>query len=166
MFRAGQNVLDLGAAPGGWSQYLAKRIGPGGMVVAIDLLPMIPISGVKVLQGDFLEEATMQQVAESFQDRPVDAIVSDMAPNVSGIRERDEARSRELVEAARVISSRLLRRGGLLVVKIFESGDRKQVVDEFRALFGQVAVRKPEASRRDSAESYVVARGYNPEGQS
>jgi 23S rRNA (uridine2552-2'-O)-methyltransferase len=161
LFRPGHKVLDLGAAPGGWSQYLAGRVGDKGRVVAVDLLPVLPIPGVTIVEGDFLDKEVVQSVVSLLDGEKMDAIVSDMAPNLSGIRDRDEARALELIDAALSLPADVLRDGGLMVVKIFEGKEKSKVVDRFRAIFSQVGIRKPDASRRDSSECYIVARGYN-----
>lgn len=164
LFRAGQRVVDLGAAPGGFSQYLARKVGPGGLVVAVDRLDMAPIEGVAFVQGDFLDPDVAARLDEILAG-PVDAVVSDMAPNLSGIRDRDEARCRELVEAALAFARPRLRQGGVMVVKIFEGGERAAIVDAFRERFARVTLRKPEASRARSPECYIVAKGYNRPGE-
>ncbi len=163
LFRRGQRVLDLGAAPGGWSQYLAKVVGADGLVVAVDLLPIRQLDGVLVIQGDFLDAAVRQRIEALLPAGCCDFVVSDMAPNLSGIKVRDEARAEELVLAALDVSAALLRPGGGMVVKVFESGNARELLDAFRARFGRVVVRKPGASRQESAERFVVARGYNPD---
>lgn len=159
LFRPGQRVVDLGAAPGGWSQYLAGRVHQP--VVALDLLAMPPLPGVCFLQGDFLDPGATERIVGALDGAMADAVVSDMAPNLSGVRDRDEARMRELVDAALTMAERVLGQGGLMVVKIFEGGDRAGIVDAFRRRFSRVSVRKPGASRTGSAECYVVATGYN-----
>lgn len=164
LFRAGQRVVDLGSAPGGFSQYLARKVGPGGLVVAVDRLDMAPIEGVAFVQGDFLDPDVAARLDEILAG-PVDAVVSDMAPNLSGIRDRDEARCRELVEAALAFARPRLRQGGVMVVKIFEGGERAAIVDAFRERFARVILRKPEASRARSPECYIVAKGYNRPGE-
>lgn len=160
LFRRGQRVLDLGAAPGGWSQYLATAVGADGLVIAVDLLPIRRLDGVTVIEGDFLDIAVRQQI-EALLPAGCDFVVSDMAPNLSGIKVRDEARAEELVLAALDVASTLLRPGGGMVVKVFESGNARELLDAFRACFDRVVVRKPGASRQESTERFVVARGYN-----
>jgi 23S rRNA (uridine2552-2'-O)-methyltransferase len=162
LFRPGQRIVDLGAAPGGWSQYLARRLGRTGQVVAVDLLPMKPVEGVTIIEGDFLDASVLDKIVEALGGRAADAVLSDMAPNLSGVRDRDEARTRELVDAALVFAGTALRVGGLMVVKIFEGRERVEIVSAFKQRFDHVAMRKPEASRSGSAECYVVAKGYNP----
>ncbi len=161
LFRPGQKVVDLGAAPGGWSQYLAGRA-RCGTVVAVDLLDMASIDGVSFIRGDFLDESVSARILEALEGSLADAVVSDMAPNLSGVRERDEARMEALVEAALALAPRVLRRGGLMVVKVFEGASRAALAASFNERFDAVHTRKPEASRSASAECYIVAKGYNP----
>lgn len=154
-------MVDLGAAPGGWSQYLAGKIGEG--VVAVDLLDMAPIAGVRFIRGDFLENPVVERVIETLGGARADAVISDMAPNLSGVRERDEARMTELASAALALAERVLRSGGFMVIKVFEGAGREDAMAAFGARFRTVAVRKPDASRSASAECYLVAKGYNPD---
>ena len=160
LLRPGGVVLDLGASPGGWSQVAAPAVGPRGLVVAVDLLPMTPLSGVHFIQGDCREEATIEAVADSLAGRPVDLVLSDMAPNLSGIRSVDEARSLELVGVAFDACQRFLRPGGTLLVKAFQHEDTERFLREQRNAFEKIVRRKPAASRRESREFYVVAAGF------
>ncbi len=162
LFRRGQTILDLGAAPGGWSQYLATVVGRDGRVIAVDLLPMRPLDGVTVIEGDFLEPDVRRRVVAALPGGACDFVVSDMAPNLSGIKVRDEARAEELVVSALEMAAETLRPGGGVVMKIFEGASAKDLLQRFRARFQRVVVRKPEASRGDSSERYVIGRGYNP----
>ena len=161
LVKAGARVLDLGAAPGGWSQYLAGRVGSRGCVVAIDLLEMKPVDGVHFIKGDFLEPDSLAQIRQAAGENKFDLIVSDMAPNLSGIRDRDEARHEALLEAALEVSRELLVTGGGLVAKLFEGANRKAITEMFKQEFSRVELRKPEASRSGSREIYLVAKGYN-----
>ena len=161
LFRPGQRVVDLGAAPGGWSQYLAARL-DGGPVVATDVLEMAPLPGVTFVHGDFLDDAAVERVIAALGGVLADAVVSDMAPNLSGVRERDEAGMTELAGAALALAARVLRPGGLLLLKTFEGAGRNETAARLRECFREVAVRKPDASRSASAECYLVAKGYNP----
>lgn len=166
LVRAGMTVVDLGAAPGGWSQVLAPLVGPKGRVIAVDLLEMQPLHGVTALRGDFAEEATLRAMAELTGGKPVDLVVSDMAPNISGVGLVDQARSIGLAELALDFAQRQLKPGGDLLVKVFQGSG----LDEFRrqlgAAFASVAVRKPKASRDRSSEFYLLARGLRPTGRS
>jgi 23S rRNA (uridine2552-2'-O)-methyltransferase len=150
LFKAGMTVLDLGAAPGGWSQVAAQKVKPGGTVVAIDLLPIAPIGGVEVRKGDFREQLD--------QLPPMDLIMSDVSPNLSGIRNVDQARSLELMLAAIAACRKLLKPGGAFVSKAFHGDAFEETLAELRSAFTTVKVVKPAASRGESRETYFVAR--------
>jgi len=150
LLKPGMTVLDLGAAPGGWSQVAAQKVMPGGRVIAIDILQVAPISGVTVLKGDF------RQV--SIEAR-ADVVLSDVSPNLSGIPNVDQARLLELALAAIEVCAKLLKRDGVFVVKAFHGEAFDELRERLEALFKQVKVVKPSASRGESAETYVVARG-------
>ena len=172
LFRPGQVVVDLGSAPGAWSQYLRRRFAPkvagqggaatgelDGMLVALDLLPMEPIEGVHFLQGDFREDAALQQLERALGGRAVDVVVSDMAPNLSGIASADAARLADLVELAVDFAVRHLRPEGALVAKVFHGAAYNPLVDRFKAAFRVVKPHKPKASRDRSAETFLVGIG-------
>jgi len=159
LLKPGMTVIDLGAAPGGWSQVAAKKVGPEGRVVAVDLLPMEPIAGVAILQDDFTSAAGAKAVAEALGGRKPDLILSDMAPNLSGISVRDQARVLVLAEAARDFAVLHLQRGGALLVKVFQGAGYDEYLRSLRNAFDKVVVRKPAASRGESAEQYLLARG-------
>ena len=150
LLKPGMTVLDLGAAPGGWSQVAAQKVMPGGRVIAIDILQVAPISGVTVLKGDF------RQV--SIEER-ADVVLSDVSPNLSGIPNVDQARLLELALAAIEVCAKLLKRDGVFVVKAFHGEAFDELRERLEALFKRVKVVKPSASRGESAETYVVARG-------
>jgi 23S rRNA (uridine2552-2'-O)-methyltransferase len=150
LFKPGMTVLDLGAAPGGWSQVAAQKVMPGGGVIAVDILEMAPISGVTILKGDF------RQV--SIEER-ADVVLSDVSPNLSGIPNVDQARLLELALAAIEVCAKLLKRDGVFVVKAFHGEAFDELRERLEALFKRVKVVKPSASRGESAETYVVARG-------
>ena len=150
IFRPGMTVLDLGAAPGGWSQVAAQKVMPGGRVIAVDILEVAPISGVTVLKGDF------RQV--SIEER-ADVVLSDVSPNLSGIPNVDQARLLELALAAIEVCAKLLKRDGVFVVKAFHGEAFDELLERLEAVFKRVKVVKPSASRGESAETYVVARG-------
>ncbi|HEU4440773.1 MAG TPA: RlmE family RNA methyltransferase [Burkholderiales bacterium] len=150
LFRPGQTVLDLGAAPGGWSQVAVQKVMPGGRVIAIDILAMAPISGVTIIKGDF------RQV--SIEER-ADVVLSDVSPNLSGIPNVDQARLLELALAAIEVCAKLLKRDGVFVVKAFHGEAFDELLERLEAVFKRVKVVKPSASRGESAETYVVARG-------
>ena len=150
LLRPGQNVLDLGAAPGGWSQVAAQKVAPGGRVIAVDVLEMAPISGVTILKGDF-RQASIEVRA--------DVVLSDVSPNLSGIPNVDQARLLELALAAIEVCAKLLKRDGVFVVKAFHGEAFDELRERLEAVFKKVKVVKPSASRGESAETYVVARG-------
>jgi 23S rRNA (uridine2552-2'-O)-methyltransferase len=153
LFKPGMTVLDLGAAPGGWSQVAAQKVMPGGHVVAIDVLEMAPISGVTIIKGDF------RQV--SIENR-ADVVLSDVSPNLSGIPNVDQARLLELGLSAIELCAKLLKRDGVFVVKAFHGEAFDELRERLAAVFTKVKVAKPSASRGESAETYVVARGLRP----
>ena len=153
LFRAGQTVLDLGAAPGGWSQIAANKVTPSGRVIAIDVLEMAPISGVTTLKGDFRTISI---------ENPVDIVLSDVSPNLSGIPNVDQARLLELGVAAIELCAKVLKRDGVFVVKAFHGEAFDELRERLNAVFRKVKVVKPSASRGESAETYVVARGLRP----
>lgn len=162
LLKPGGVVLDLGAAPGGWSQYAAERIGKSGRIIALDLLAMEEIPGVTFIQGDFSEEAVLTQLTAELGGRPVDLVLSDMAPNMSGNRVVDQARGMHLAELALETARDLLKPGGTFVTKLFQGPDVDAYVKEVRALFAKVSVRKPKASRDRSPEVYLVGKARKP----
>jgi 23S rRNA (uridine2552-2'-O)-methyltransferase len=170
LVRPGQVVVDLGAAPGAWSQYLRRRFAPEGAAVgelpgtilALDLLPVEPIQGVQFIQGDFREEAVLARLEAALGGRRVDLVVSDMAPNLSGVAASDAARVAHLVELAVEFSQRHLVPGGALVCKAFHGSGYSQLVKLFKESFRIVKPIKPKASRDRSAETFLV--GIGPKG--
>lgn len=160
LFRPGMTVLDLGAAPGGWSQVAEKLVGHRGVVIASDILVMDTLAGVTFVQGDFTEDETYQAILEAIDGRPVDIVMSDMAPNMSGNKAIDQPRTMYLVELALDMAGKTLKRGGTFVVKVFHGEGFDDLVRTLRASFTRVVVRKPEASRSRSSEVYVVASGF------
>ena len=159
LLKPGRVVVDLGAAPGGWSQWAAERIGKKGAIIALDLLAMEELPGVTFIQGDFREEAVLQQLREILAGRAVDLVLSDMAPNMSGNRGVDQARGMLLAELALETAREILKPGGDFVTKLFQGPDVDEYVRSARALFAKVSVRKPKASRDRSPEVYLVGRG-------
>jgi 23S rRNA (uridine2552-2'-O)-methyltransferase len=157
ILRPGQVVVDLGAAPGGWSQVAAVKVKPSGRVVAIDLLPIAPISGVTLLKGDFRSESLHQALA----DAKADVVLSDLSPNLSGIGNVDQARALELATGAIDCCCKVLKPEGVFVVKAFHGEAFEEVLRRLRATFGKVKVLKPLASRGESAETYVLARSIS-----
>ena len=156
----GKIVVDLGSAPGGWSQVVAKRVGRQGKVLAIDLLPMDPIPGVDFVQGDFTKKSGLAAIRTIVGEGRVDVVLSDMAPNLSGIPSSDQARCMELAELARDFALLHLQiEDGVFVVKVFQGAGYDDFLKSLRAGFKKVTVRKPDASRDESAEQYLLARG-------
>ena len=157
--KAGQTVVDLGAAPGGWSQVAAEKVRPGGRVIAIDLLPIVPISGVTMLQGDLRAESLLEALAGA----KADVVLSDVSPNLSGIGNVDQARALELSAAAIDFCSRVLKPEGVFLVKAFHGEAFEDLMARLKSSFRKVKVVKPLASRGESAETYVVA--WGPSGR-
>jgi len=156
--RPGDGVVDLGAAPGGWSQALAERVGRSGRVIAVDLLEIAPIPGVSVIRGDFREEAVLERVEDALGGRKVDLVVSDMAPNLSGVSATDQARSIHLCELALEFARVHLKPQGAFLVKTFQGAGYPEFMAAMRGVFVAVASRKPGASRGDSREMYLLGR--------
>ena len=160
LFKPGTTVVDLGAAPGGWSQYVATQIGGKGRIIACDILEMDPIVGVDFLQGDFRDENVLNALLERVGEDKVHIVMSDMAPNFSGLPSVDIPRAMYLVELALDMAKQVLAKGGNFVVKVFQGEGFDEYLREVRSLFTKVKVRKPEASRGRSREVYIVATGY------
>jgi 23S rRNA (uridine2552-2'-O)-methyltransferase len=154
----GQTVVDLGAAPGSWSQVLAERVGKSGRVIAVDLLEVPAVPGVTVIQGDFRDESVLRQVEEALGGRKIDLVVSDLAPNISGIRATDQARSIHLCELALDFAKTHLNPRGALLVKAFQGAGYPEFLAVMRKVFVTVASRKPSASRRESKEMYLLGK--------
>lgn len=161
VLKPNQTVVDLGAAPGGWCQVAKQIVGPKGKVIALDILPMDPIVDVDFIQGDFREEGPLQRLTEILDGRPVDLVISDMAPNVSGMAAVDQPSSIYLCELALDFAKQALTPGGGFVVKVFQGEGFEQYLQEVRACFKKVVTRKPKASRSRSREVYLVAGNYN-----
>jgi 23S rRNA (uridine2552-2'-O)-methyltransferase len=160
LLRPGLTVVDLGAAPGGWSQLAARLVGGQGAVIALDVLPMDPLEGVEFIRGDFRETAVLERLLSALNGRCVDLVISDMAPNTSGIKAVDQPRGMYLAELALDVARRCLRPGGGLLVKVFQGEGFDLFLKDLRAGFAAVAPRKPRASRARSAEQYLLARNY------
>lgn len=159
LLAAGAVVVDLGAAPGGWTQVATRRAGPRGRVVAIDLLPMEPIAGATFIQADFAAAEGLAGVEAALAGARADVVLSDMAPNLSGIAITDQARSMALAELARDFALSHLKPEGAFLVKVFQGAGYDEFLRSLRAAFRKVVVRKPDASRGESAELYLLARG-------
>jgi 23S rRNA (uridine2552-2'-O)-methyltransferase len=164
LFRPGLMVVDLGAAPGGWSQYAARRVAPGGRVLAVDLLPMEPVQGVEFIQGDFTEPAVLDSVKTRLGAAGADLVISDMAPNITGVAARDQARALELAELALALAAQVLKPGGALLVKTFQGEGYKAFHEAMRRRFERLLTRKPKASRAESREIYLLGRGLRGAG--
>jgi 23S rRNA (uridine2552-2'-O)-methyltransferase len=160
LLRPGMTVIDLGAAPGGWSQYVARLLEGKGRIIAMDILDMPAIPGVEFLQGDFNDEAVLEQLMALVGANKVDLVLSDMAPNMMGIADVDHDRSMQLVELAVDFAGRTLRPGGDFLGKVFQGRGFQPLIKQLRERFETVKLRKPKASRSRSAEVYVLARGY------
>lgn len=159
IFKPGQFVLDLGAAPGGWSEYAIQAVGDRGRVIALDLLPVEPIAGVEFLQGDFTEQKTLDGLLALIGERKFDLVLSDMAPNLSGMHSVDQPKSIYLAELAFEMARDFLAPGGVFVVKLFQGEGFDELVSTFRLTFKSVKFRKPDASRSRSSEIYAVCSG-------
>ena len=160
VLRRGMSVLDLGSAPGGWSQVAAKLVGEAGRVVASDILLMDALPDVVFVQGDFTEQETYDRIVASLNDKPLDVVLSDMAPNMSGMPEVDQPRSMYLVELATELAERALAPGGAFITKVFQGEGFEPWFRQIRDRFDRVTTRKPTASRPRSREVYIVASGF------
>src|SRR5690606_36990147 len=167
LLNKGDIVVDLGSAPGSWSQVARERLaGPGGAVqgriIALDMLPMEPIADVEFIQGDFREDEVLDQLKQIVGDSRVDLVISDMAPNLSGVESADSARIQHVCELALHFACQHLRPEGALIVKAFHGSGFSQIVETFKHYFRRVVERKPKASRGKSSETFLVARGLKP----
>ena len=160
LLRRGMTVVDLGAAPGGWSQWAARQVGDDGRVLALDRLEMDPVPGVEVLCVDFEEQAGLDALLAALPEAGADLVLSDMAPNLSGVKAADQARMASLAELALDLAGRVLVDGGAFVAKLFQGSGFDDIVSTARGDFARVVVRKPEASRSRSREVYIVAEGF------
>lgn len=160
LLRPGMVCVDLGAAPGGWSQYATRVLKGKADIFALDILPMPAIVGVNFIQGDFREEAVMQQLLDALAGRKVDLVMSDMAPNMSGIDAVDQPRAAYLAELALDFAAQVLKPGGDLLMKVFQGAGFQELVQATRRQFTAVKLKKPEASRARSAEMYLLARKF------
>lgn len=161
LIKPGMVIIDLGAAPGGWSQYAARQIKQNGRVIALDILPMEPLAHVEMIQGDFTEEAVYDQLRALIPKEGVNLILSDMAPNMSGSAAVDIPKAMYLAELAFDFACHTLRHGGNMLLKVFHGEGFDALVKEIRLKFMKVSIRKPAASRSRSRETYLFAKGYN-----
>ena len=160
ILKTGMTVVDLGAAPGSWSQYARPLLGPSGRLVALDILPMEPLPGVDFILGDFREADVLEQLEQFAAPQTVDLVLADMAPNMSGIEIADQAAGMLLAELALEFADSRLKRGGAMLVKVFQGSDFEPFVKRMRQNFDTVQVRKPKASRPRSKEIYLLARNH------
>ncbi|SHF30772.1 23S rRNA Um-2552 2'-O-methyltransferase [Modicisalibacter ilicicola DSM 19980] len=160
LFRPGMTVIDLGAAPGGWSQIAAEKVGPRGVVIASDILEMDALAGVDFIHGDFTEDHVLDALLEVVAGRPVDLIISDMAPNMSGMAAIDQPQAMYLVELALDLARQVLSPGGSFLAKVFQGEGFDDFLKELRGSFAKVVTRKPGSSRARSREVYLLAEGY------
>ncbi|MGO2415096.1 MULTISPECIES: 23S rRNA (uridine(2552)-2'-O)-methyltransferase RlmE [Cobetia] len=160
LLKPGATVIDLGAAPGGWSQIAAERVGMEGVVIASDILEMDALAGVDFIQGDFTEDTVLESILATLGKRPVDLVISDMAPNMSGMNAIDQPAGMYLVELALDLARQTLKPGGNFLVKIFQGEGFDAYLKDMRTSFNKVVTRKPEASRARSREVYLLGQGY------
>jgi 23S rRNA (uridine2552-2'-O)-methyltransferase len=160
LLRPGMNIVDLGAAPGGWSQYARKLLAQRDKIIALDILPMDAMEGVDIIQGDFTEDAVLQQLYALLGGAPVDAVLSDMAPNISGNKQVDQPRAMYLAELALDTARNVLVKGGGFLVKVFQGEGFEAFYCQVKQSFTQVSIRKPKASRPRSNEVYILAKGF------
>jgi len=159
LLKPGTVVVDLGATPGGWSQFAAARVGRSGKVIALDLLPLDPLSGVDFIQGDFREEVVLKQLEDFLQGKPVGLVISDMAPNICGVASADQARAMHLAELAMEFALEHLKPDGSFLVKVFQGAGFEDFLKLMRSRFVKVVTRKPKASRDRSSEVYLLGSG-------
>lgn len=160
LIKPGMTVVDLGSAPGGWSQVVTRLLKGNGTIIASDILPMDPIEDVNFIQGDFTEESVFDELMAVIYGRPVDLVISDMAPNMSGVASIDQPGAMYLVELALDMARQVLRPNGQFVAKVFQGEGFDQYLDDVRTSFSKVMIRKPKASRARSREVYVVGKGF------
>jgi len=161
LLKPGMTVVDLGAAPGGWTQYITQKLGGHGTIIALDILPMDALPDVHFILGDFKDEAVLQQLVSQIPAHGVDLVLSDMSPNMSGNTAVDIPRAMYLAELAFDFSHNMLKPGGALLMKIFHGTGFEELVKKARMEFSRVVIRKPLASRSRSRETYLLAKGYN-----
>lgn len=162
LMKPGMTVLDLGSAPGGWSQVASRLIGEKGRIIASDILPMDSIADVTFIQGDFTEDEVFEAILAAIGDQPVDLVISDMAPNLSGTPAVDQPRAMYLCELALDMAGRVLRPGGNFLIKVFHGEGFDEYFREMRSRFDRIVTRKPGASRDRSRETYLLGKGFRP----
>jgi 23S rRNA (uridine2552-2'-O)-methyltransferase len=162
LIKPGMTVVDLGSAPGSWSQVAVQRLKGHGKVIALDILDMQPIGGVTFIQGDFREESVLRVLEEKINKTPVDLVIADMAPNISGVKDVDQAGAAYLTELALDFSKDWLKPGGNFLVKVFIGAGFEEILQNMRQMFDKVVTRKPKASRDRSSEVYLLGLGRKP----
>jgi 23S rRNA (uridine2552-2'-O)-methyltransferase len=162
LLKPGMRVVDLGAAPGGWSQLVQRQLGDSGRVFALDILPMQGIGGVDFIEGDFREAEVLAELEKRLDGHPVDLVLSDMAPNMSGVAVSDQMRAMDLAELALDFSRHWLKPGGAFLIKLFQGAGFDDYLRDLRGSFDRVTMRKPKASRARSREVYALATGFRP----
>jgi len=160
LIKPGMLIVDLGSAPGSWSQVAIKRLQGTGRVVALDILEMPPIAGVEFIEGDFREDDVLKKLENSLNNQPVDLVICDMAPNISGVKQADQASAAYLTELALAFSQDWLKPNGHFLVKVFIGGEFEAILKTMRTLFDKVVTRKPKASRGRSTETYLLGLGF------
>ena len=160
LLKPGMTVIDLGAAPGGWTEYAVKQLGKNGRMIALDILPMEPVPGVRIIQGDFRETEVLDELLAVIEDSGVDLVFSDMAPNISGMEVVDIPRAYYLAELTLDLAQRVLKPGGAMLVKLFQGEGFDAYHKALKQHFKRVVMRKPKASRARSREIYALATGY------
>lgn len=160
IIKADMTVIDLGAAPGGWSQLISQWVGGKGKIIALDILPMNPLAHVEFIQGDFREPEVLELLLQAAKNQKADVIISDMAPNTSGMSSVDQPRAMYLAELSLMLCEKMLKKNGCLVVKVFQGEGYDLFLKSLKTYFKTVTVRKPEASRGRSRENYLVAKGF------
>jgi len=160
LLKPGMNVVDLGAAPGGWSEYVAKKVGDKGMIIATDILAMDYLDGVTFIQGDFREDDVLDNILNQLENNAADLVLSDMAPNISGVDSIDQPASMYLVELALDFAQQTLKKDGRFLVKVFQGAGFDEYLKSVKKSFSQVKIRKPKASRARSREVYILALGF------
>ena len=160
ILKPGMTVIDLGSAPGSWSQVTSRVIGGKGVLIASDILPMDALADVKFIQGDFTEDAVFEEIMQAINNRPVDLVISDMAPNMSGLKDIDQPATMYLVELAHDLARQVLKPGGMLLTKVFQGEGFQEYLAALRQDFDKVITRKPDSSRARSRETYLLAKGF------
>lgn len=160
LLKSGMTVIDLGAAPGSWSQVVVEKIGEKGLLIASDILPMDTLANTEFVQGDFTEQAVLDEILEKLKSRPVDLVISDMAPNLSGMSSIDQPKAMYLVELAFDLAQQTLASNGDFLAKVFQGEGFDAFMAQIKPMFAKVVIRKPNASRARSKEVYVLARGF------